>query len=183
MNKRLDDRISDVFIKPEKGLDTELFAIEELGLNKKAGNYLKAKYSPKDRFKMMRREYNLAPDNIVKPIALEEIKGQKVYVLERIEGDLLINSLYKLRGNSKLLYSIKGQLEDTLEALHSNGYVHGDLVRGNNIMLTKDGKIKLIDSLYIPKGFKYKNAFVDLDNEALKSVMNIMYGKIGKLNQ
>lgn len=183
MNKRLDETISDVFIKPETGLVTELFVIEQLGLDKKAGNYLKAKYSPKDRFKMMRREYNLAPDNIVKPIALEESEGKKLYVLERIDGDLLINSLYKLRGNSKLLYSIKEQLEDTIETLHSNGYVHGDLVSGNNIMLTKEEKIKLIDPLYIPKDFKYKNAFIDLDNEALRSVMNLMYGKIGKSTQ
>ena len=75
------------------------------------------------------------------------------------------------------MYSIKEQLEYTVEALHSNGYVHGDLVGGNNIMLTKEGKIKLIDQLYIPKDFKYKNLFVDLDNEAVKSVINLIYKK------
>ena len=102
MNKRLDEAVSDIFVKPEKGLDTELFVIENLGLDKKAGNYLKAKYTPKDRFKMMKREYNLAPDNIVKPLALEKIDGKKAYVLENIDGEMLVNSLYRVRGNSKL---------------------------------------------------------------------------------
>jgi RIO-like serine/threonine protein kinase fused to N-terminal HTH domain len=91
-----------------------------------------------------------------------------------------MNSLYKIKGNTKLFYSIKQQLEDTVEILHRNGYVHGDLVSGNNIMLTKEGKIKLIDSLYIPKDFEYKNIFIDLDNEAINSVINLMYGKVGK---
>ncbi|MCL4372711.1 protein kinase [Candidatus Parvarchaeota archaeon] len=180
MYKKLDETISDTFVKPEKGLYTELFVIENLGLGKKAGNYLKEKYSPKERFKMMRKEYNLAQNNIVKPLALEELNGQKTYVLEKIDGDMLMNSLYKIKGNTKLFYSIKQQLEDTVEILHRNGYVHGDLVSGNNIMLTKEGKIKLIDSLYIPKDFEYKNIFIDLDNEAINSVINLMYGKVGK---
>ena len=180
MNKRLDEALSDTFVKYEPGLGTELFVIEELGLDKRVGNYLRARYSPKDRFKIMKREYNLAPDNIVRPIALQEIDGKKTYVLERINGDMLMNSLYKLRGNSKLLYSIKQQLEDTVQTLHNNGYVHGDLVGGNNIMLTKDGKIKLIDQLYIPKNFEYIDAFIKLDNQAVKSVVNLMYGKAGK---
>jgi hypothetical protein len=77
MYKKLDETISDTFVKPEKGLYTELFVIENLGLGKKAGNYLKEKYSPKERFKMMRKEYNLAQNNIVKPLALEELNGQK----------------------------------------------------------------------------------------------------------
>ncbi|MCL4397118.1 protein kinase [Candidatus Parvarchaeota archaeon] len=178
MNKRLDEALSDVFVKPENGLDTELFVIEQLELADRAGNYLKAKYSPKERFKLMKKEYKLAPDNIVKPIAMEEVDGQKTYVLERIDGGMLMNYLYKLRGNNKLLYSIKQQLEDTVETLHKNGYVHGDLVGGNNIMLTKEMKVKLIDSLYIPKKFEYREAFVDLDNRAVKSVINLMYGKI-----
>ena len=61
------------------------------------------------------------------------------------------------------------------ETLHGNGYIHGDLLGGNNIMLTKEGKIKLIDSLYIPKDFKYKDVFINLDNKAVKSVINFMY--------
>jgi serine/threonine protein kinase len=180
MNKKLDESISDVFVKPETGLDTEMFVVDELHLGKNAERDLKSRYSPKERFRMMRREYSLASENVVKPIALEEIEGKKAYVLERIDGDMLMNSLYKLRGNSKLLYSIKQQLEDTVETLHSNGYVHGDLVGGNNIMLTKEGKIKLIDPLYIPKNFEYKEVFIDLDNKAVKSVVNLMYGKVGK---
>jgi serine/threonine protein kinase len=177
MNKKLDDSLSDVFVKPETGLYTELFLIEELGLGKKAGNYLKAKYSPNERFKMMKREYNTAPENIVKPIALKELDGEKVYILEKITGNMFMDSLYKVRENKQLLYSIKQQLESTVEKLHSNGYVHGDLMGANNIMLTKDGKIKLIDSLYIPKNFEYKKAFIELDNNAVKSVINTMYTK------
>ena len=139
MYKKLEEALSDVFVKPETGLDTELFVIEQLGLDKKAGNYLKAKYSPKERFKMMKREYNLAPDNIVKPLALEEVDGKKAYVLEKIDGDMLMNSLYKIRGSDeKFFYSVKQQLEDTVETLHGNGYIHGDLLGGNNIMLTKN---------------------------------------------
>ncbi len=183
MYKKLDETISDVFVKPEIGLDTEFFIVEEMGLGKKAENYLKSKYSQKERFKMMKREYNLAPNNIVKPIALEEVNGKKVYVLERIDGDMLMGSLYKIRGNNELFYSIKDQLKDTIKRLHSNGYVHGDLVGGNNIMLTNKGEIKLIDQLYIPKNFEYKDVFIDLDNKAVKSVINYMYREFKKSNK
>ena len=175
MNKKLDDSLSEYFIKPEKGLSTEHFIIENIGLNKKVGNYLQAGYNPKKRFKLMKKEYNIAPENIVKPIELKEIDGEKMYVLERINGNMFIDSLYKVRNNKPFLYSIKQQLEETIEKLHKNGYVHGDLVNGNNIMLTKEGKIKLIDFLYIPKDFEYKEAFIAIDNEAVKSVINLMY--------
>ena len=177
MNKRLDEYLSDVFVKPEAGLDTELFVIGELDLGRNAEKRLKAKYTPNEKFKLMRREYNIAPENIVKPIALRKVNGKDSYILERVNGDMFIDSLYRVRKNEQLLCSIRQQLKETVEKLHSNGYVHGDLRGANNIMLTKEGKIKLIDPLYIPKNFEYKEAFIELDNNAVKSVINLMYTK------
>lgn len=174
MNSRLDDTLSQVFIKPVESLETEFFVLDQLGLGNKSKMELKSSYSPKDMFRLMKKEYNLSPDNIVKPIAMREYKDSKVYIIERIEGDMLSNSMYKLRKDRKLYVSVEKQLVDVVEKLHSHGYVHGDLIRGNNIMLTNDGKVKLIDPLYIPKNFKYVDAFIQLDNDAVKYARNMI---------
>ena len=178
MNRRLDNALAEVFIKSETGLDTELFVINMLGLGKYAGRGLVSSYTPREKFKLMKRQYNLIPEHIVQPIGLKEIDGKKAYVLERINGGMFIDSLYKFRRDKSLLYNVKQQLEDTVEKLHANGYVHGDLTGGNNIMLTKNGDVKLIDQLYVPRNFEHKEAFVKLDNKVVKSVVNLMYGRL-----
>ena len=177
MNKKLEESL-DTFGKVESGLDTEFFVIDMLKLGEEAKKELRSNYSAKERFKLMKKEYNLSPDTIVKPISMQKIDGKKTYILERIDGEMLISSLYKLRKNKDLLYDLKDQLIYTIEKLHSNGYVHGDLNGGNNIMLSKNGKIKLIDQLYIPKNFSYLDVFTELDNEALNKIINIMYSRI-----
>lgn len=174
MSSRLDDELSQVFIKPAGSLETEFFVLGQLGLGNDSKRELKSGYSPKDMFKLMKREYNLAPDNIVRPIALQEYDGSKVYVMERINGDMLSQSLYRLRKDRRLYTDIEKQLIDVTEKLHSNGYVHGDLTGGNNIMLTKEGQVKLIDPLYLPRNFKYIDAFIKSDNDAVRFVTNMM---------
>ena len=45
----------------------------------------------------MKKEYNLAPDNMVRPIALEEVDGKKTYVLDGMKN--------KVRGSSLTVIS------------------------------------------------------------------------------
>ncbi len=176
MDKRLEDTFNDTFIKYSNGLETELFVLGELGLDN-AGKELKSGYTLKNRLKLMKREYNLVPDNIVKPLAVSKDGNNEIYILERIDGSMLMDSLYKFRRDKELYNDVKEQLLNTVEKLHSNGYVHGDLVGGNNIMLTKEGQVKLIDSLYIPKNFTYKDIFIKLDNESVNSVIDMIKQK------
>ena len=178
MARKLDDKLSNVFIKQDTGLYTELFIIGELGLKGDAGKNLSFGYTPKERFKLMKKEYNLAPDNIVKPLAFERSDGKSYLIFERIDGDMLVSSLYRLKKDRLLCKNVKEQILNVVEKLHSNGYVHGDLVGGNNIMLTKDGTIKLIDQLYVPKKFRYGESFVKLDDLSVKSVINLINLKV-----
>jgi RIO-like serine/threonine protein kinase len=184
--ERLDnklDKISEreVFLKPESGLETELFVFSCIGLPEDAKRQIMHSYSPKERVKLMRDMYKISPETIAKPLGL--IKRDKIYAFEYINGENITTQAYKLRNDKPLMYSVIGQLRETIKKLHDNGYVHGDLVGGNNIMLTYDNKIKLIDPLYIPKEFNYKQAFIELDNEAVEKLSNYLLGEDVKTNE
>ncbi len=176
MNKKLDETLSEVFVKPEKGLDTELFVFDQLGIPEEEQKKVIKSYNPKERFKMMKKEYNLAKETIAKPLRLGETKDGKAYFFEYVNGDNITMCTYKLRVDRNLAYKVFNQLKETVNALHDKGYVHGDLVGGNNIMLTYDNNVKLIDFLYIPKDFAYKDLFVKLDNDAVDALSKYILG-------
>jgi len=46
--------------------------------------------------------------------------------------------------NEETLATVRSMVERAIGALHANGLVFGDL-RSPNVMITKDGKVKLID--------------------------------------
>jgi serine/threonine protein kinase len=168
---------NNLFLKPEDGLQTELFVFEQHGIPDTAQRDIKREYTPEKKVKLMKKMYNLSPENIVKPMGLVNTERGKIHAFELVHGDNITMYAYKLRKNRELAYNVIDQLKSTVKKLHDNGYVHGDLVGGNNIMLTHDNKVKLIDPLYIPKDFKYKQLFVDLDNEEVDKLSGYLLGE------
>ncbi|MGI9531566.1 adenylate/guanylate cyclase domain-containing protein [Lutimonas sp.] len=65
-------------------------------------------------------------------------------VLEYIEGQELKESIFKKEISIEDVLDISIQLADILHYIHQNGVIHKD-INPANIMLTEDGKIKLID--------------------------------------
>jgi predicted ATPase/class 3 adenylate cyclase len=65
-------------------------------------------------------------------------------VQEFIEGIDLKESIFKKRITIKDVLDISIQLADILDYIHQNGVIHKD-INPANIMLTKNGKVKLID--------------------------------------
>ena len=63
-------------------------------------------------------------------------------VMEYVDGDTLANVKPTLNEGS--IEKVRSEVRHALKLLHDNGLVFGDL-RPPNVMVTKDGKIKLID--------------------------------------
>ncbi len=170
MKSRIEEVLSndDSFFKEEDGLNTEFFVFDRLYLPGDAKKIIKRKYSLNEKFKLMKRIYNAAPESVVRPLQISELDGKKGYLLEYVKGGDIINQFYRFKNNDKLRRYVINQLDEAVSKIHEKGYVHGDLVGGNNIMLTYDGEIKLIDPLFIPNNFKYKYELSKLDNLSLK---------------
>lgn len=101
--------------------------------------------------------------NIVEIFEVLEISGQTVIIEEYINGITLseISETMSPIGVKRILL----QLCDGLSALHSVGIVHRDLTL-NNIMLTNDGTVKIID-FDIAKLFKSSD---DTDNNTMGTI-------------
>ena len=63
-------------------------------------------------------------------------------VMEYIDGDTLAKAMPKM--NEETMKRVQTEVQRALELLHRHGLVFGDL-RLPNIMITKDGQVKLID--------------------------------------
>ena len=63
-------------------------------------------------------------------------------VMEYIDGDTLGKAMPKM--NEETMKRVQSEVRRALELLHRHGLVFGDL-RLPNIMITKDGQVKLID--------------------------------------
>jgi len=70
-------------------------------------------------------------------------------VMEYIEGDTLA-AKQKSGIDEGMSETVRSEIQQALKLLHDNGLVFGDL-RRPNIMITKDGKVKLIDFNYPPQ--------------------------------
>jgi serine/threonine protein kinase len=175
--KIIKDGDKEYFFKAEDGLKTELSLLSELILPEDSKKELLRGYTPKNRFKLSKKLYNIAPDTITRPVSLYTNNGKKGYLFDYVEGNDLVYMLYqnKFRNNKSLGKLIFEELSETVERIHDKGYVHGDLVGGNNIMVGNTGDIKLIDFLYIPKNYSYKERFIELDDESIDDIKKRIY--------
>ena len=63
-------------------------------------------------------------------------------VMDYVDGDTFGEAKTKVSKN--LVETVRSTVQKALNLLHSHGLVFGDL-RPLNVMITKDGKVKLID--------------------------------------
>jgi len=84
-------------------------------------------------------------NNIVQAIDVGEAGGYHYFVMEYVEGKTIADDLVagKVFGEREAL-GIVIQVAQALEHAHANGLVHRD-VKPKNIMITKDGVVKLAD--------------------------------------
>src|SRR5262249_32647278 len=75
---------------------------------------------------------------------LEDVGGNRVLVLEFVDGESLAQRLTAGRLAVDEALAVARQIIDALEAAHEKGIVHRDLKPGN-IMLTADGNVKVLD--------------------------------------
>jgi len=75
---------------------------------------------------------------------LEEADGHRYLVLEYVEGETLADRLKRGAIPVDEALPIAKQIAEALEAAHEKGVIHRDLKPGN-IMLTSEGKVKVLD--------------------------------------
>jgi len=82
--------------------------------------------------------------NVVKLVELVEEEECLFLVLEFLDGDTLKNVLREKRPCADVMVFLITEICQGLEAIHEQELIHRDL-KASNIMLTKDGRVVLID--------------------------------------
>lgn len=82
--------------------------------------------------------------NICRVYGVEEIGGRGLIVMEFVEGQTLSSAIKKGRIDESSILPVASQIAEALAAAHSSGIIHCD-VKPGNIILTKEGKIKVLD--------------------------------------
>jgi non-specific serine/threonine protein kinase len=99
----------------------------------------------KERFKIeARASAALSHPNIATIYAIEECDGQTFIVMEYINGQELKEKIKSGPLPLQDIMSIAYQIAEGLEASHKAGVIHRD-IKSQNIMLTDDGKVKIMD--------------------------------------
>ncbi|HSP93465.1 MAG TPA: WD40 repeat domain-containing serine/threonine protein kinase, partial [Thermoanaerobaculia bacterium] len=104
--------------------------------------------SDRDRVKRFELEARAASalnhPNIVTIHEVGEAQGRAYLVMERVEGQTLAEILHEGPLPIRRLLSIGAQAADGLARAHEGGIVHRDL-KPQNLMVTKDGFVKILD--------------------------------------
>ena len=112
-----------------------------------------------ERLARFRREAqvlaSLNHPNIAAIHGLEEHEGQPFLVLELVDGEDLSERLKRGPIPLEEIFDIARQVAEALEEAHNKGVVHRDL-KPANIMVTPDGKVKVLD-FGLAKAFAAEN--------------------------
>ena len=102
----------------------------------------------RDRLTRFEREAqavaSLNHPNIVTIYAVEEIDDVRFFAMELIEGKTLADVIKRQGLPLTQLLNIAIMLADAVSAAHQRGVVHRDL-KPTNIMVTRDGRVKVLD--------------------------------------
>jgi serine/threonine-protein kinase len=80
--------------------------------------------------------------NVCSVIDIQEYDGQQFIIMEYVDGSTLRQKLPVQKIQDAIQYAT--QIGDALQAAHAKGIVHRD-VKSENIMLSSDGRIKVMD--------------------------------------
>lgn len=86
----------------------------------------------------------LSHPNIATIYGFEQLDGSPYLVLERVEGETLADRLLRGAMPVDAAIGVAAQIVAGLEEAHGKGVVHRDL-KPSNVMLTPDGRVKLVD--------------------------------------
>ena len=101
-----------------------------------------------DRLARLEREAkllaSLSHPGLATLYGLEEIDGQRVLIMERVEGEDLAQRLRRGAMPVGETLEVARQVAEALEAAHDRGIVHRDL-KPANVMLTPEGRARVVD--------------------------------------
>jgi serine/threonine protein kinase len=86
----------------------------------------------------------LSHPNIATIYGFERLDGAPYLVLERVDGETLADRLMRGAISVDVALDVAAQIVAGLEEAHGKGVVHRDL-KPSNVMLTPDGRVKLVD--------------------------------------
>ena len=86
----------------------------------------------------------LSHPNIATIYGFERLDGSPYLVLERVDGETLADRLSRGAMPVEEARAVAGQIVAGLEEAHGKGVMHRDL-KPSNVMLTPDGRVKLVD--------------------------------------
>ena len=102
----------------------------------------------RERVERFQREAKLLAQlnhtNIATIHGLEEIDGQRLLVMELVEGETLAERIARGPVSIDDAILIFTQIAEGLEAAHNKGIIHRDL-KPANVMITPDGHVKILD--------------------------------------
>ena len=128
----------------------EVYRADDLKLERQVAIKILPSWAAGDRMAVERfvREAKLASalnhPHIVTMYAIEDSDSAPFLVMEYIEGETLRARLHRSPLELPELVAIGSQVADALEAAHRVGLIHRD-VKSTNILLTADGKAKVVD--------------------------------------
>jgi len=106
-------------------------------------HYITANEDERQRFEIeAQAAASLNHPNISTIHAIEESGNEVFIVMEFIDGDELKNKIKNISTDEAINIAIK--ICEGLAAAHNNGIVHRD-IKSSNIMVTKDGAVKIMD--------------------------------------
>lgn len=123
----------------------DLSAESELVRNDLTGRLMVRRFTAPDSLRIMQKLCGIRQKNLMEVYDCMEADGRCVCLCEYINGETVEQHIERCGAfDEEQTKGIVSQLCDALTALHGAGIIHRD-VTATNVMLTYDGRVKLID--------------------------------------